>query len=137
MRKLAIVFLVLFLAFTKLAVAQDAEDKARFAAEQWIVLVDDGQYDQSWKEAAKSFQTWITSEDWQKKAAADRTQMGHKTSRKLKELKASNSAKGMAAGQYVYVKYQSSFENKKTVTETITTVLEGDGTWRVASYTFN
>jgi len=137
MRKLAVLSLILFLAFAKLAVAQDAEDKARFAAEQWIVLVDDGQYDESWKEAAKSFQQWITSDEWQKKAAADRTQMGHRTSRKLKELKASNSAKGMAAGQYVYVKYQSTFENKKTATETITTVLEGDGVWRVASYTVN
>lgn len=137
MRKLAIVSFVLFLALTKLAVAQDAEDKARFAAEQWIVLVDDGQYEQSWKEAAKSFQAWITSEEWQKKADAERTQMGHKTSRKLKELKATNNAKGLAAGQYVYVRYQSSFENKKTALETVTTVLEPDGTWRVASYTVN
>ncbi len=137
MRKLAVLSLVLFLAITKLAVAQDAEDKARFAAEQWIVLVDDGQFEQSWKEAAKPFQAWISSEEWQKKAAADRERLGHKEYRKLKEIKSSSSVKGQPAGQYVFVKYQSSFDKKKNVTETVTTVLEPDGVWRVSGYIFN
>ena len=57
MRKVTVISLALFLFLTKVAVAQDAEDKARYAAEQWIVLVDDGQYEQSWKESAKSTRT--------------------------------------------------------------------------------
>lgn len=136
MRKLTVLSLVIFLTLTKLAVAQEAEDKARFAAEQWIVLVDDGQYEQSWKEASKSFQSWITADDWLKKAAADRQQLGPKLRRRLKEIKPSDSAKGQPQGQYVFVKYQSSFEKKKKLVETITTVLEPDGVWRVSGYVF-
>jgi Protein of unknown function (DUF4019) len=136
MRKVAVLSLVLFLSITKLAVAQDAEDKARYAAEQWIVLVDDGQYEQSWKESAKSFQAWITADEWQKRAAADREKLGRKLNRKLKDIKESNSAKGRPQGQYIFVKYQSSFEKKKNLVETITTVLEPDGVWRVSGYVF-
>jgi len=135
MRKVTVISLALFLFLTKVAVAQDAEDKARYAAEQWIVLVDDGQYEQSWKESAKSFQVWITSEEWQKRAAEDRGRLGRKTFRKLKEIKSSTSAKGQPAGQ-ILVKYQSSFEKKKNIVEMVTTVLEDDGVWRVSSYVF-
>jgi hypothetical protein len=136
MRKIALILLLL--TFTvRLAVAQAAEDKARFAAEQWIVLVDDGQYEESWKEASKLFQDAVTSADWQKKAQTDRTQLGQKQSRKLKDIKTNPSVKGMPAGQYVQVKYQSSYANKKVAIETITAVLEPDGNWRVATYSVN
>jgi len=136
MRKTALILLAL--TFTvRLGLAQAAEDKARFAAEQWIVLVDDGQYEESWKEAAKAFQEAVTSADWQKKAETDRTQFGQKQTRKLKDIKTTPTVKGMPAGQYVQVKYQSSFANKKVALETITAVLESDGNWRVAAYSVN
>ena len=136
MRKSALLLLVLVLS-VKIVSAQGPDDKARFAAEQWIVLVDDGQYDESWKEAAKIFQDSNPQSDWQKKAQTERTQIGQKTSRRLKDLKSAGSVKGLPAGQYYLVRYQSSFTNKKTALETITTVLEADGTWRVAAYSMN
>src|SRR5215469_6822018 len=104
MRKLATVLvLILFFAVVKTANAQAPEDKARFAAEQWIVLVDDGQYDESWKEASKIFQD--ANPEWQKKVQADRTQLGAKQSRKLKDIKSVAGGKGLPSGQYVMVKY--------------------------------
>ena len=137
MRKTAMILPMLLLLTVKVALAQAPEDRARFAAEQWIVLVDDGQYDESWREADKIFQNLMPAEEWQKKATADRAQLGAKQSRKLKDIKATNSAKGLPAGQYIQVKYQSSYANKKVALETITAVLGGDGVWRVASYTVN
>ena len=137
MRKTAIVFLVLLIALAAKLVAQDTEDVARRAAEQWIVLVDDGQYDESWKEASKLFQDSVTAEDWNKKASAARTELGHRESRSLKDLKAMPRPKGLPPGQYFLVKYQSSFANKHATAEIVTTVLEGDGVWRVAAYTIN
>jgi len=137
MRKTAVICVISLLFVAKLALAQAPEDRARFAAEQWIVLVDDHQYDQSWKEASKVFQELMTTEQWQKKASADREQLGEKHSRKLVDIKTPRTVKGLPAGQYVQVKYQSSFENKKSATETVTAVLEGDGSWRVAAYTIN
>lgn len=131
--------LVLFCLFAaiKPALAQAPEDKARFAAEQWIVLVDDGQYDESWKEASKIFQGANPAAEWPKKAETDRTQLGAKQSRKLKDIKNVSGGKGLPNGQYVIVKYQSSYANKKVATETITAVQESDGVWRVAAYAVN
>ena len=137
MRKVAIILFVLSVVTIKVAVAQAAEDKARFAAEQWIVLVDDGQYDESWKEASKIFQSSNPENDWQKKAESERNQLGQRQSRKLKDIKTTSTVKGLPAGQYILVKYQSSYANKKGLTETIAAVQEADGNWRVASYTMN
>jgi Protein of unknown function (DUF4019) len=136
MRKIAVLSLLVICFTARLALAQDAEDKARFAAEQWIVLVDDGQYDQSWTEASKTFQSATTKEDWSKKAQADRTFMGSKLARKLKEVKPVNAVKGLPSGQYIQVKYQSSYTNKKQALETVVAVNE-DGNWRVAAYIVN
>jgi len=138
MRKFAIVLVLFcFCAAIKPALAQGPEDKARFAAEQWIVLVDDGQYDQSWKEASKIFQDLNPAAEWQKKTETDRTQMGARQTRKLKDIKSVTGVRGLPNGQYVTVKYQSSYANKKVATETITAVLDSDGVWRVASYAVN
>ena len=136
MRKTALMLLICLMA-TGIVFAQAPEDKARFAAEQWIVLVDDGQYQESWKEAAKLFQDAVTSSDWESRAKTDRSQLGQKQSRKLKELKATSAVKGLPAGQYYQVKYQSSYEKRKLATETIIAVMEADGTWKVASYSIN
>jgi opacity protein-like surface antigen len=137
MRKHAILLAMFILGASVAALAQAPEDRARFAAEQWIVLVDDGQYEQSWVEASKMFQENTPKDDWTKKAQTERTSLGSRLGRKLKEIKPVNSLKGLPAGQYVQVKYQSSYANKKQASETIVAVLEGDGTWRVASYTVN
>jgi opacity protein-like surface antigen len=137
MRKYLVLLMSLLLLISLGAVAQAPEDRARFAAEQWIVLVDDGQYSQSWKEASKMFQTAVPSEEWEKKVQAERAQLGPKQSRKLKDIKSTTAVKGLPGGQYIQVKYQSSYEKKKIATETITAVLEPDGAWRVVSYTVN
>jgi len=137
MSKTVVISLVLLLLMANVSVAQAPEDRGRFAAEQWIVLVDDGQYGESWKEAAKTFQDSISGPEWEKKAAADRERLGAKLTRKLKDVKAMNGVKGLPAGQYVQVKYQTSFATRKLTSETVTAVLESDGTWRVAAYSIN
>ncbi len=134
MHKFASSLVVLLLLTSIASFAQSSEDLGRHAAERWIVLVDDQQYDQSWKEAAKLFQSSLSIEQWQKEAAERRSQIGSKNSRKLKDLKTTTSAKGLPAGQYVVVKYQSSFAKKKNATETVVAVVEPDGAWRVAAY---
>ena len=37
-------------------------------------------------------------------------------------------------GQYVIIQFKASFENKKSAVETITPMLDQDGTWRVSGY---
>ena len=95
--------------------------------------------EKSWKEASQVFKNAISVEEWGNKAKADRTEvLGGRRSRKLKDLKAATVVKGLPpGGQYFQVKYQSSYAKKKVVMETVTTVLDSDGTWRVAAYSWN
>jgi len=39
---------------------------------------------------------------------------------------------GAPDGEYVLVQFATSFEQKKTAIETVTAMLDKDGTWRVA-----
>ena len=39
-----------------------------------------------------------------------------------------------AAGDYVILRYDTSFENLKTATETVVPMKEKDGAWRVSGY---
>ncbi len=37
-------------------------------------------------------------------------------------------------GEYVVIQYESSFEHKQSAVETVTSMLDKDGTWRVSGY---
>ncbi len=53
------------------------DDRAR----QWLVLVDDKNYAQSWSEAGKAFQNQQTADAWASDAAAKRESFGCRQSR--------------------------------------------------------
>src|SRR3569623_1670830 len=58
------------------------DDRAR----QWLVLVDDKNYSQSWTTAAKVFQNRIKTDAWAKQEAAGRETFGAVASRNLKTI---------------------------------------------------
>jgi hypothetical protein len=41
---------------------------------------------------------------------------------------------GAPDGEYVVIKFETSFQNKKSAVETITPMREKDGKWRVSGY---
>ncbi len=41
---------------------------------------------------------------------------------------------GAPDGKYVVIQFKTSFENKKSATETITPMMDNDGKWRVSGY---
>jgi hypothetical protein len=41
---------------------------------------------------------------------------------------------GAPDGQYVVIQFKTSFANKESAVETITPMLDKDGTWRVSGY---
>jgi hypothetical protein len=127
--------LVSMLAFSPAAQAdQSAEEAAVAASQAWLSLVDGGNYSGSWEEAAEYFRTAVTVEQWQRSMRAFREPLGGVLSRKLKFKQYTNSLPGAPDGEYVVVQYETSFENKKSAIETITPMLDKDGTWRVSGY---
>lgn len=111
-----------------------AEQAAAAAAEEWLHLVDEGQYAESWDGTAAFFRQAVTRAQWQSAAASVRTPLGTLVSRELKSCAYKTSLPGVPVGEYVVVQYAATFGNGKSATETVTPRLEEDGTWKVSGY---
>ena len=95
-------------------------------AKQWLVLVDDKNYAQSWSEAGKAFQNRQKADAWAKDAGARREPLGAVASRGLKSIDLSRS-------NVAVIKYDSVFAHKASAVETITLSFENGG-WVVTDY---
>ena len=107
---------------------------AHKSAEQWLALVDAGNYAESWKTAAGYFQTAVPQDQWEHTIATVREPLGDLVSRKLKSAHYTKSLPGTPDGEYVVLLFDTSFTNKKTAVETVTPMLDADGTWKVSGY---
>jgi len=116
--------------------AQNAnkEKAAVSAAEKWLGLIDAGKYAASWNEAATFFRNAVTQGQWEQSLRAVRKPLGKLVSREVKTRMYKTSLPGVPDGQYVVIEFETSFANKKSAVETVTAMLDKDGTWRVAGY---
>jgi hypothetical protein len=128
----------LLLGFTSFAVAtedhQAAIREATSSAEAWLALVDDGKYDSSWDAASPVLQSTVPKKNFAQKVAAARQSLGKVLARKLNMVRYMTTLPGAPVGEYVVLKYDTSFENEKSATETIAPALDKNGTWRVSGY---
>lgn len=135
-RKMAC-FIILGLILAPLAAR--AEDSAKqkageTAAERWLGIVDEGNYGESWKEAATLFRQAITQERWEQALQGVRKPLGKLISRQMTSRTYTTTLPGAPDGEYVVLKFETSFERKKSAVETVTSTLDKDGQWRVAGY---
>ncbi len=131
-RPLAIAGLLLVAAAAR---ADEASEKAAVAAaEAWLKLVDAGKYGPSWDGAAALFKGAISRVDWEKALKGVRAPLGKVLSRKVASRTFAESLPGAPDGKYVVLQYATSFENKRTATETVTEALDGDRGWRTSGY---
>ena len=114
--------------------ADKPEDAAQTAAESWLQLVDEGQYDASWDRAARLFKGAVTKEQWRQACSGVREPLGKVKSRKVKSREYTEKVPGAPDGKYVVVQFDSVFENKAAAVETVTPMLDADGAWRVSGY---
>lgn len=101
------------------------DDRAR----QWLVLVDDKNFAQSWKDAGKAFQTRQTVDAWAGDAGTRRVPLGAVASRDLKSI-------DLSRNNVAVIRYDTSFARKAAAVETITLTFENDG-WVVTDYAVN
>lgn len=111
-----------------------AEEAAVKAAEQWLAMVDAGQYAESWQAAAPYFQNAISSEQWQAALTSARTPLGALVSRTQASGVAHTSLPGAPDGKYFVIQYRTTFANKQNAVETVTPMQGPDGTWKVSGY---
>jgi Protein of unknown function (DUF4019) len=112
----------------------DEERAGLDSAGAWLTLVDVGEYGKSWDQAASLFKESLSKDQWVKALKTVRTPLGKLISRTSASTTYTTSLPGVPDGKYVVIKYDTSFENKKSAVETVTPMLDKDGKWRVAGY---
>jgi len=112
----------------------DSRKKAETAARSWLTLVDSGKYDESWKEASGLFRHAVTSAGWAGAIKSARSPLGALKSRKPKASQFTRNLPGAPEGEYVVIQFDADFEGGGPRVETITPMLDPDGTWRVSGY---
>ena len=101
------------------------DDRAR----QWLVLVDDKNYAQSWTESGAAFKTKQKADAWAIDAGNRRTPLGAVASRGLKSIDVSRNNTAV-------IRYDTVFARKAAAVETVTLNFENGG-WAVVDYTVN
>jgi len=136
MRKNAayLIGVVLFVLWTGTCTQDKKKVVAEGAANDWLKLVDAGNYAQSWDESASAMKAMLAREQWQNILQVNRAPLGAPASRKLKSAQYTEQLPGAPSGEYYVFEYASTFADNRVVTETVTPMLDKDGKWRVSVY---
>ncbi len=132
--RVCLVGITAVLLFLAAGAANKPEDAAQAAAVSWLKLVDAGNYEASWDQAAKLFKGAVTREQWKQAAAGARGPLGTLVSRKVKSREYTEKLPGAPDGKYVVIQFDAVFEKKAAAIETVTPMLDPDGVWRVSGY---
>ncbi|MEX2301039.1 MAG: DUF4019 domain-containing protein [Bryobacterales bacterium] len=112
----------------------EATEAAQQSAESWLALVDEGSYGESWDEAAAFFKAQVPKQKWEGMLNQVRAPLGKTQSRKLKDAKYTAALPNAPKGEYVVIRYDTSFVNAAATVETVTPMKQEDGSWRVSGY---
>ena len=118
---------------TSSVVTLSATDRRLVAALTWLRLVDDGEYENSWHETGKLFQSHISCMDWSEKLRVVREPFGNNISRKINSCTGHEALPGVPDGAYAVQKFDSMFVQKYNSLEKITLEKSEKG-WRVVGY---
>ncbi|GAB4178720.1 MAG: hypothetical protein Kow00108_14570 [Calditrichia bacterium] len=114
--------------------SEQKKKEAQTSAIEWLQLVDEGKYGESWDKAAGLFKGAVSQEQWNNSLTAARKPLGKLISRKVKSAQYMTTLPGAPDGEYVVFQFESSFANKKEAIETVTVMMEKDGKWKAAGY---
>ncbi len=116
---------------------QQRVDATAVVATRFFELVDAGQYDQSWDECSDYLKNEVSQQDWIKRLAAVRSVAGKLIDRQQEDYTYTNNmGESIPVGEYMVYHFNSKFENKDQLTETVTVMLEADNRWRIAAYLY-
>ena len=104
------------------------------AAQSWLTIVDNGKYRDSWKQASQYFKDKVPEDQWESSLRQIRPPFGQMISREVSNVQYTTYLPGAPVGEYAIIQFKTDFKDKHGSIETITPMLEKDGTWRVSGY---
>ncbi|MDA3902676.1 MAG: DUF4019 domain-containing protein [Desulfuromusa sp.] len=114
---------------------QQRVDDSTIAATHFFELVDSGQYEQSWEACSAYLKGDVAQQEWVERLSAVRTVAGKLLERNQTDYTYTRDAgASIPDGEYMVYHFDSKFQNKDHLTETVTIMLEQDKNWRVAGY---
>jgi hypothetical protein len=131
---LRLIFLVTLagIAGTLMTVAATPGEDAPTAGQNWLSLLDDQMYAESWNQAGSMFRDQVPQQQWTEALKKSRAPLGSLVSRTASRVQLTTSLRGAPDGEYAIIHFTTSLQNK-SITERLTLVKE-DGRWRVAAY---
>ncbi|HKB90724.1 MAG TPA: DUF4019 domain-containing protein [Opitutaceae bacterium] len=135
MKPLPLLLCALFIApLIRAEVDPKKVDAAVTASKTWITLVDAGHYDQSWDTAAAIFKRVMGKDRWIGQLTQVRIPLGKADSRELAEATYTETLPNAAKGEYVIVKFKTTFDEFPNAVETVSMTLDKDGQWKICGY---
>ena len=110
-----------------------AETDAKTAAERWLQLLDDGDYEEAFEWEAKDFRMYRTQAQFVRFMQARRAPFGRTLSRSVIGARHLEKFVGAPEGNYESVIFKTSFEKKSPTAERVIVVKQEVG-WRVVDY---
>lgn len=117
--------------------AQDETAKrqaAEQAARSWLALVDRGDYEGSWEQAASFFKSKMSKTDWETALNQVRAPLGAAGNRSLTGSVYQTELPNAPKGEYVVIQFKTEFASRGPFIETIVPMLDNDGKWRMSGY---
>jgi serine/threonine protein kinase len=101
---------------------------------EWLSLVDSGDYAKSWDNASASLRKQVTQDDWSAACRKARGAQGTSiVSRELKNIQSTTVLPGSAEGRYCVLQFTTVIYNE-SFAETVTMIQESPDNWQVAGY---
>lgn len=103
------------------------------AAAEFLQMLDNGNYADSWQIADSYLQKNIPLKDWEAKLNKIRETVGTASERNLKDASFTAPAEELPDSEFIMLEYETRFKLKK-MDEVVTVVQGKDNRWRVVGY---
>ena len=113
----------------------EAEKAGQLAAHAFLLLLDRRDWGSAWDASSAMFRQSVPLGTWMDGIPKVREPFGAMVERQPGQALYKKTLPGRPDGDYVTVNFLTKFDKNPQVVETVTTVREPDGRWRVTGYT--
>ncbi|MCF8043967.1 MAG: DUF4019 domain-containing protein [Desulfarculaceae bacterium] len=115
--------------------AGDSQDLlAQSQAKHWLGLLDKGNYDDAYRQAAPVLQQAVTPAKWRQMMIQLAAKTGPSKGRKLLHGRATQDLPGAPKNKYYIAVFEPNFARQPKLLEQVALILGSNGQWRVAGY---